>query len=148
MSTGDLSKHELLQQGVAWVKAEQDALISLWMKSLAEGRIEVYRNMSDKRRHNFAALHVMGLLDRLEQQTTFEVEQIKQTYITYMEKGITMAELVGGVDIQHEALIAKAQTELADRPQMKQILLNRVSYIVNLLKATIAAALIEYQTRL
>ncbi len=142
-----MSKQELLRQGIEWFKAEQNRVIELWQKSLLEGPFEVYRAMGEKRAGKFATLHVMGLLDRLEHQTGFEVEQIKQTYITYLEKGLTMQELVGGVEIQHDALVKLVQEELANQPQMQAIFLSRVGYIVNLLKATIAAAAIEYQSR-
>jgi hypothetical protein len=144
-----MSKAEQLRQAIEWVKAkaEQDQLAESWQQRLLQGPFEVYRQMGEKRLGKFVALHLRGLLERLEHQSSFEVEQIKQTYLTYLEKGLSMQELVGGVEIMHQALIKLAREELAAQPQVREVLLNRVSYIVNLLKTTIAAALIDFQSR-
>ena len=143
---GEPNRQTLLRQGVEWVKARQDELVEEWKQCLAAGPYRVYQQMPEKRLHNFAALHVRGLIERLEHQLNFEVEQIKQTYVVYLERGLTFEELVGGIDLQHQALTAKVQRELVNSPQITPLLLNRVNYIVSLLKATLAAALIEYQS--
>jgi hypothetical protein len=103
-----MSKPEQLRQANEWVKSEQDQLAELWQQRLLQGPFEVYRQMGEKGLGKFVALHLRGLLERLEHQSSFEVEQIKQTYVTYLEKELSLQELVGGVEIIHQAYCQSA----------------------------------------
>ena len=143
-----MTKHELVELGIQWLTAHREELLDIYIKSLAGLTSSAYySNLSPQQLHALAANNLDGLIRRLN-GASFDHVKMTALFVTIFKSGIALEDLVSGTDHLLGVFRAKAAQDLAlTQPQVYQALLDKVLYVGNLLKSTMAAAAIEVRTQ-
>ena len=142
------SKTELLKQGVAWIEAHREELLQLYTEALRGLTVtDYYRQLPPAFLYKMVASNLDGLRSRILVGGSFDHDGVKAGLVTSIKRGISLSDLIIATETIELVFRAKAEQDLAQtQPQVYEALINRVSYIGSLMKATMAAAAIEANT--
>jgi hypothetical protein len=140
---GKLGPHELNQQGLAWLKSQRQHLIELYQDALPS--IPFYRQVEVKVRNDFATGSIDRIIKRLE-GTGFNTANLKDSLSVVLEQNPGLQPMLDAADKLEEIITGEVKKQLAGQPQVAEVLLNKVQYLNQLSKATIASALIQFES--
>jgi hypothetical protein len=139
---GKMGPHELNQQGLAWLKAQRQHLIGLYQDALPA--IPFYRQVEVKIRNDFATGSIDRIIKRLE-GTGFNTTNLKDSLSVVLEQNPGLQPMLDAADKLEEIITGEVKKHLAGQPQVAEVLINKVQYLNQLSKATIASALIQFE---
>ena len=134
--------HELNLQGLKWLKDQRQNLIELYQNELPS--IAFYRQIEASLRHEFAASSIDRIIKRLE-GSGFNSNELKESLLIVLEKNPGLQSMLDASDKLVEIITRQARQQLQEQPKVVEVLLNKVQYLNQLSKATIASALIQFE---
>lgn len=138
-----LGPHELNQIGLAWLKSQRQNLIELFQNALPA--IPFYRQVELRVRNDYATGSIDRIIKRLE-GTNFNTVDLKDSLIVVLEKSPGLQPLLESADRLEQIINDQVNKQLADQPQVAEALLKKVQYLNQLSKATMASALIQFES--
>jgi len=143
MSDFGFSKsQELTRLGLEWLKSQYTQLVELYLVALKQTVKLPYQVNLHEQLSYLATLQVTGMLRRLE-GNTFMAEELKNATFQVLQQGVRMQDLIGAVEELFSILKAKIGHQWAGQPEVAEFLVRKIEYIVHLIEATIAAAVIH-----
>ena len=139
-----INNQEALQQGLNWLKAEHKEIIRLSVRTLGLSNIEYYRTMTSEQRRVIATNNLDGMISRLE-GISINTGLMKASFVALLRQGASLQVMLVGVDELMKVITNRADSGLAKQPIIQEALLQKASYYINLVKATMASAMIEYE---
>lgn len=137
-----MGPHELNQQGLAWLKSQRQYLIDLYQGVLPT--IPFYRQVEIQVRNEFATSSIDRIIRRLE-GTGFNTSNLKDSLFVVLELNPGLQPMLDAADKLEEIITREAKKQLAGQPQVIEVLLNKVQYLNQLSKATMASTLIQFE---
>ncbi len=143
------TNQELARLGLEWLKPQRDKLVERYNSKLTQLTISVSTSPGSAKILNLqlerlASLQVDGMIRRLE-GNPFLAEELKNVISQILEQGIGMEDLIRAADELFTILAVKIEHETTLPPQVAEVFLKKVEYIIHLIKSTIGAAIIYYQ---
>ena len=132
----------VLHEGLEWLQQNQIEIVDRFIKISRSSDPDYYQELGIDYRRNIPNMCVEALIDRMESRP-FPAERIKPHFIQRFEHGASLDEVTSRADLLLEAITSQINQKLTDRDPMKELLLNRSVYLVQLLKTVIASAYIE-----
>ena len=141
--SGKLGPYELNQQGLAWLKSQRQHLIELYQDALSS--IPFYQQVEVRVRNGFTVGSIDRIIKRLE-GTGFNTTNLKDSLSVVLELNPGLQPMLDAVDKLEEIITVEVNKQLTGQPQVAEALLKKVQYLNQLSKATIASALIQYES--
>lgn len=143
--SSNYGSHELAQQGLKWLKAQRQTLIELYQNELPS--IPFYQQVEVGLRNEFAASSIDRIIKRLE-GFGFDTNELKASLSSVLEKGAGLQPMLDASDKLVEVITRQLKRQLNEPHQqpVAEALLNKVQYLNQLSKATMASALIRYES--
>lgn len=135
--------HELTQQGLAWLKSQRQNLIELYQNALLS--IPFYRQIDFSQRSEFATRSIDRIIKRLE-GTGFNTTDLKDSLFVVLEQSPGLQPMLDASDKLEEIITTQVRQQLHEHTQAAEILLKKVKYLNQLSKATMASALIQFES--
>jgi cob(I)alamin adenosyltransferase len=137
--------HELAQQGLKWLKAQRQTLIDLYQNELLS--IPFYRQIEESLRSELAAGSIDRIIKRME-GSGFDANELKASLSGVLERGVGLQPMLDASDKLVEVITRQVNRQLsaADQRPLAEALLKKVQYLNQLSKATMASALIRYES--
>jgi hypothetical protein len=135
--------HELTQQGLKWLKSQRQNLIELYQKELPS--IPFYQQIEASLRDQFAASSIDRIIKRME-GTGFNTTELSASLSIVLEQGTNLQPMLDASDKLVEVITIQAKQQLTGQHQLVEALLKKVQYLNQLSKATMASALIQYES--
>lgn len=140
MSHTGMLNQELVRQGLEWVKSQREQLTQFFYSELSK----TFPAIPEEQRREIANMQTQALIQRLE-GVNFNTGKLKNLFLDYLATGVSLQHLIAVAEFLQGRFAVKVQQELANKPQVCEALINKAGYVTQLLKATMAAALITYE---
>jgi hypothetical protein len=135
--------HELTQQGLRWLKSQRQSLIELYQNALPS--IPFYRQVEVNVRNEFATRSIDRIIKRLE-GSGFNTADLKDSLFVVLEQSPGLQPMLDASDKLEEIITIQVRQQLNEQAQVAEILLKKVQYLNQLSKATMASALIQFES--
>lgn len=135
--------HELTQQGLKWLKSQRQNLIELYQKELPS--IPFYQQIEANLRDQFATSSIDRIIKRME-GTGFNTTELSASLSIVLEQGTNLQPMLDASDKLVEVITIQVNQQLIGQQQLAEALLKKVQYLNQLSKATMASALIQYES--
>ena len=135
--------HELTLQGLKWLKSQRQNLIELYQKELPS--IPFYQQIETSLRDQFAASSIDRIIKRME-GTGFNTTELSASLSIVLEQGTNLQTMLDASDKLVEVITIQVNQQLSGQQQLVEALLKKVQYLNQLSKATMASALIQYES--
>lgn len=140
MSHTGILNQELIRQGLVWVKSQSEELTEFFNSELSKA----FPTIPPEQRREIAHMQTQALIHRME-GINFNTGQLKNLFFDYLSAGVPLQRLISVAEFLQERFAFKVRQELAAKPQVCEALINKAGYVTQLLKATMASALISYE---
>lgn len=135
--------HELTQQGLKWLKSQRQNLIELYQNELPS--IPFYQQIETNLRDQFATSSIDRIIKRME-GTGFNTTELSASLSIVLEQGTNLQTMLDASDKLVEVITIQVNQQLTGQQQLAEALLKKVQYLNQLSKATMASALIQYES--
>ncbi len=139
-------KQDLLREGVEWFKNNQDYLIELSYQQALTFSKENHRNLNDETARRIATDTVQNNFKRLQGQSLNPDVMKQNFYYAFKQSTVPFEQMREGVTLQKAVMLAAIKQALADRPEIYEVLAERINYISQIANAAMASALIQVQS--
>ena len=142
MSSKD-GPYKLAQKGLHWLKSQRQTLIELYQNELPS--IPFYQLVEVNLRNEFAANSIDRIIRRME-GSEFNANELKTSLSIVLERGAGLQPMLDASDKLVEVITEQVNQQLKDQGQVADALLKKIQYLNQLSKATMASALILYES--
>lgn len=135
--------HELTLQGLKWLKTQRQYLIELYQNELPS--IPFYQEVETSLRNQFATSSIDRIIRRME-GTGFNTGELSASLSIVLDQGTGLQPMLDASDKLVEVITRQVKQQLSQQQQLAEALLKKVQYLNQLSKATMASALIQYES--
>jgi hypothetical protein len=135
--------YKLAQKGLHWLKNQRQTLIELYQNELPS--IPFYQLVEVNLRNEFAANSIDRIIRRME-GSEFNANELKTSLSIVLERGAGLQPMLDASDKLVEVITEQVNQQLKDQGQVADALLKKIQYLNQLSKATMASALILYES--
>ena len=132
----------LLGQGIAWLKANLNKLTEDFVTGIEDLPDVPYQRLPGILRRVVAKDMLQDLIKRLE-TNVYDAQGAVKKLSNALKKGATLASVVSVVELMNNVITTRANQDLADQPEVLEVLLNKTNYFTTLLKSSLAGAAIN-----
>jgi hypothetical protein len=136
------SQQMLLGQGIAWLKANLNKLTEDFVTGIEDLPDVPYQRLPGFLRRMVAKDMLQDLINRLE-DNTYDTQAATKKLSNALKKGATLASVVSVVELLNTVVSTRARQDLANQPEVLEVLLNKTNYFTTLLKSSLASAAIN-----
>lgn len=136
------SQQILLGQGVEWLKANLNKLTDDFVNGIEDLPEVPYQRLPGFLRRMVAKDMLQDLIKRLDTNTYDSQAAIKKLN-NALKKGATLASVVSVVELMAQIIATRARQDMANQPEVLEVLLNKTDYFTTLLKSSLVGAAIN-----
>lgn len=144
MSSAKLSDAQLTRQGIDWLKAHREEFLFLTIKGINELRWRRRLQMADEQIATVANRNVSDIIERLEGKK-LNSQELRDIFLSVLKNRGELESTILGLSQLNLTWSVKIRRDLAQQPEVAEVLIVKISYVISLLKSEVAAAIIEYE---
>lgn len=134
-------QQELIFQGVDWLKSQRTELFCLCANELIRNT-RPYNQISDTLFLRIAAHSIDFIIAQVENPL---IASSGSFFAGLEDKAASTQHVITAVEIMQSIAVNKIKLELADQPQLRKFLIEKINYTVYLFKADLAAVIVSQQ---
>ena len=133
-----------LNLAIEWLRLHHDELIELWSIDQVSFPNHYFSEMTPERRRGIGEDHFKVLIECMEGKP-FPTDELKNTFIFMLgEQGADLTALSRAAGLFEKTLALKVAQSLTGQPEVKAFILQKISYLTNLIRVAMATATIEH----
>lgn len=141
------SNQQIVRQAGGWLKDNQVVIIDAFADCLWSLNGNAFSRITRRQTYVFAAATSYELVRRIE-GNVFNATSVKACLAVTLEAGVELKDLTDASDVLVKVVRDKADRYLYSQPEIREVLMQRVNYFANLLKATMAMVSLEHEAKL
>lgn len=138
---------QIVRLAGCWLKDNQVEITDAFADCLWSLEGNAFKSIAHRQTYIFAAATTYEMVRRIE-GNVFNANSVKGHIATTLEKGVELKDLTDAADVLVRIVRERAEQALYATPEMREVLMQRVNYFANLLKATMAMVSLEHEAKL
>ncbi len=138
------SQQELLNQGIAQMKAKEAELVSLYMQAINASAANFFAQLPATSQQTYAVTNIRGIIARLD-GVQMSSERVEQNLLGFFEQGLSLADLNEVFDFFESNCNRWLEQQFTTNSPITKILQEKIRYIRQAYSTITSLAMLKFQ---